>query len=100
MSTLTFADTHNMVTFLEKPAESDGFHKIIDFLHANHIRYALTVNPIIYTSCIQQFWATAKANTVKKKQSRRKQRKDTAVTQEETQQDDSVPTPSNDPPLS
>ncbi|GJR75724.1 hypothetical protein Tco_0088089 [Tanacetum coccineum] len=35
-----------------------------------------------------------------KKQSRRKQKKDTAVTQEETQQDDSVPTPSNDPPLS
>ncbi|GKA09933.1 hypothetical protein Tco_0689366 [Tanacetum coccineum] len=35
-----------------------------------------------------------------KKQSRRKQRKDTAFTQEETQQDDSVPTPSNDPPLS
>ncbi|GJR22757.1 hypothetical protein Tco_0971284 [Tanacetum coccineum] len=33
-------------------------------------------------------------------QSMRKQRKDTAVTQEETQQDDSVPTPSNDPPLS
>ncbi|GJU11959.1 hypothetical protein Tco_1134355 [Tanacetum coccineum] len=30
----------------------------------------------------------------------RKQRKDTAFTQEETQQDDSVPTPSNDPPLS
>ncbi|GKE35603.1 hypothetical protein Tco_1454925, partial [Tanacetum coccineum] len=35
-----------------------------------------------------------------KKHSRRKQRKDTAVTQEETQQDDSVPTPSIDPPLS
>ncbi|GJR51196.1 putative ribonuclease H-like domain-containing protein [Tanacetum coccineum] len=35
-----------------------------------------------------------------KKQSRRKQRKDTIVTQEEIQQDDSVPTPSNDPPLS
>ncbi|GJW70445.1 hypothetical protein Tco_0127362 [Tanacetum coccineum] len=32
--------------------------------------------------------------------SKRKQRKDTAITQEETQQDDSVPTPSNDPPLS
>ncbi|GJY36246.1 putative ribonuclease H-like domain-containing protein [Tanacetum coccineum] len=28
------------------------------------IRYTLTVNTIIYTSCIQQFWATAKANTV------------------------------------
>ncbi|GJR19756.1 putative ribonuclease H-like domain-containing protein [Tanacetum coccineum] len=43
---------------------SDGFHEIIDFLNANQIRYALTVNPIIYTSCIQQFWATAKANTI------------------------------------
>ncbi|GKA18807.1 hypothetical protein Tco_0698722 [Tanacetum coccineum] len=35
-----------------------------------------------------------------KKQSMRKQRKDTTVSQDETQQDDSVPTPSNDPPLS
>ncbi|GJT48694.1 hypothetical protein Tco_0974851 [Tanacetum coccineum] len=64
MSTLTFADTHNMVAFLKKPAESDGFHEINDFLNANQIRYALPVNPIIYTSCIQQFWATIKANTV------------------------------------
>ncbi|GKD23479.1 hypothetical protein Tco_1225182 [Tanacetum coccineum] len=64
MSTLTFADTHNMVTFMDKPAESDGFHEIIDFLNANQIRYALTVNPTIYTSCIQQFWATVKAKTV------------------------------------
>ncbi|GJY50976.1 hypothetical protein Tco_0441823 [Tanacetum coccineum] len=64
MSTLTFADTHNIVAFLEKPAESDGFHEIIDFLNANQIHYALTVNPTIYTSCIEQFWATAKAKTV------------------------------------
>ncbi|GKD30587.1 hypothetical protein Tco_1241365 [Tanacetum coccineum] len=64
MSTLTFADTHNMVAFLEKPAKSDGFHEIIDFLNANQIRYALTVNPTIYTSCIEQFWATAKVKTV------------------------------------
>ncbi|GKC79778.1 hypothetical protein Tco_1130552, partial [Tanacetum coccineum] len=63
MSTLTFADTHNMVAFLEKPTESDGFHDIINFLNANQIHYALTVNPFIYTSCIEQFWATAKANT-------------------------------------
>ncbi|GJS80591.1 hypothetical protein Tco_0730472 [Tanacetum coccineum] len=27
-------------------------------------RYALTVNPTIYTSCIQQFWATTKVKTV------------------------------------
>ncbi|GJZ76071.1 hypothetical protein Tco_0640536 [Tanacetum coccineum] len=64
MSTLNFADTHNMVAFLEKPAESDRFYEIIDFLNANQIRYALTVNPTIYTSCIQQFWATARAQTV------------------------------------
>ncbi|GKE48553.1 hypothetical protein Tco_1479811, partial [Tanacetum coccineum] len=64
MSTLTFADTHNMVAFLEKLAESDGFHEIINFLNANQIHYALTVNPTIYTSCIEQFWATAKANTI------------------------------------
>ncbi|GJV75347.1 hypothetical protein Tco_1506931 [Tanacetum coccineum] len=64
MSTLTFFDTHNMVTFLEKPAESDGFHEIIDFLNANQIHYALTVNPTIYTPCIEQFWATGKIKTV------------------------------------
>ncbi|GJX20262.1 hypothetical protein Tco_0222939 [Tanacetum coccineum] len=53
-----------MVVFLDKPAESDGFHEIIDFLNANQIRYALTVNPTIHISCIQQLWATAKAKTV------------------------------------
>ncbi|GKA63104.1 hypothetical protein Tco_0762710 [Tanacetum coccineum] len=64
MSTLTFPDAHNMVSFLEKPAESDGFYEIIDFLNANQIHYALTVNPTIYTSCIEQFWATTKVKTV------------------------------------
>ncbi|GJY85192.1 hypothetical protein Tco_0499218 [Tanacetum coccineum] len=47
MSTLTFADTHNMVAFLEKPPESDGFHEIINFLNANQIRYALTIQALI-----------------------------------------------------
>ncbi|GJU66579.1 hypothetical protein Tco_1252838 [Tanacetum coccineum] len=53
-----------MIAFLEKPAESNGFQEIIDFLNANQIHYALTVNPTIYTSCIEQFWATAKVKTV------------------------------------
>ncbi|GJU53641.1 hypothetical protein Tco_1227355 [Tanacetum coccineum] len=53
MSTLTFADTHNMVAFLEKPAESDGFHEIIDFLNANQIRYALTKKVIITETSIR-----------------------------------------------
>ncbi|GJV28862.1 hypothetical protein Tco_1385310 [Tanacetum coccineum] len=64
MPTLTFVDTYNMVAFLEKRVESDGFHEIIDFLNANQIHYALTINPTIYTSCIEKFWATAKVKTV------------------------------------
>ncbi|GJR42885.1 hypothetical protein Tco_1310988 [Tanacetum coccineum] len=64
MATLKFADTHNMVAFLTKPAESEGFEQIMDFLNANPIRYALTINPTIYTSCIKQFWATVKVKTV------------------------------------
>ncbi|GJZ42770.1 hypothetical protein Tco_0590025 [Tanacetum coccineum] len=54
MSNLKFAKTHNLVAFLEKPEESDGFEGIIDFLNASSIRYELTVNPTIYTSCIKQ----------------------------------------------
>ncbi|GJX85444.1 hypothetical protein Tco_0336218 [Tanacetum coccineum] len=64
MTTLKFADTHNMVAFLAKPAESEGFEQIVDFLNAHTIKYALTINPTIYTSCIEQFWATVKAKTV------------------------------------
>ncbi|GKF10106.1 hypothetical protein Tco_0048032 [Tanacetum coccineum] len=64
MTTLNFVDSHNMVAFLAKPNGSEGFEQIMDFLNANPIKYALTVNPTIYTSCIEQFWATAKAKTV------------------------------------
>ncbi|GKD69772.1 hypothetical protein Tco_1323862 [Tanacetum coccineum] len=63
MANLKFADTHNMVAFLSKPTESEGFEQIVDFLNANPIRYALTINPTIYTSCIEQFWATVKVKT-------------------------------------
>ncbi|GJY42445.1 putative ribonuclease H-like domain-containing protein [Tanacetum coccineum] len=42
----------------------DGFHEIIDFLNANQIHYALTINPTIYTPCIEQFWATTKIKMV------------------------------------
>ncbi|GJS32934.1 hypothetical protein Tco_0531316 [Tanacetum coccineum] len=52
MSNPKFAKTHNLVAFLEKPEESDGFEGIIDFLNASSIRYALT------------FWSTAKVKTV------------------------------------
>ncbi|GJV70165.1 hypothetical protein Tco_1485674 [Tanacetum coccineum] len=38
MTTLKFADTHNMVMFLAKPAESEGFEQIVDFLNAHTIK--------------------------------------------------------------
>nr|GEX14871.1 hypothetical protein [Tanacetum cinerariifolium] len=58
MSSL-FADTHNVVTILEKSDAAEGFEQIIDFLSRSYIHYALTVNPHIYISCIKQFWNTA-----------------------------------------
>ncbi|GKD60296.1 hypothetical protein Tco_1297805 [Tanacetum coccineum] len=64
MSTPKFAETHNLVAFLEKPKESSGFEEIIDFLNASYVQYALTVNPTIYTTCIEQFWTSAKVKTV------------------------------------
>ncbi|GJU93908.1 hypothetical protein Tco_1318664 [Tanacetum coccineum] len=64
MSTLKFAETHNLVAFLEKPKESTRFEEIIDFLNASSVQYALSVNPTIYTTCIEQFWTSAKVKTV------------------------------------
>ncbi|GJZ68926.1 hypothetical protein Tco_0632476 [Tanacetum coccineum] len=64
MTALKFASSHNMVAFLDKPTESDAFEQIVDFLNAHPIKYALTVNPTIYTACIKQFWTTAKVKTV------------------------------------
>ncbi|GJR95915.1 putative ribonuclease H-like domain-containing protein [Tanacetum coccineum] len=60
ISTPKFAETQNLVVFLEKPQESTGFKEIIDFLNASSVQYALSVNPTIYTPCIEQFWTSAK----------------------------------------
>ncbi|GJY62716.1 hypothetical protein Tco_0464176 [Tanacetum coccineum] len=46
-ATIDESDTHNMVAFLEKHAESDGFHEIIDFQNANQIHYALTLQALV-----------------------------------------------------
>nr|GEU60342.1 hypothetical protein [Tanacetum cinerariifolium] len=59
MAPLTFADTHTMVAYLSKSDTSEGFDQIMDFHNAHTIQYALVVNPIIYVSCIKQFWAMA-----------------------------------------
>ncbi|GJS27583.1 hypothetical protein Tco_0488203 [Tanacetum coccineum] len=47
-----------------KPKESNRFEEIIDFLNTSSVQYALTVNPTIYTTCIEQFWTSAKVKTV------------------------------------
>nr|GEW78428.1 abelson tyrosine-protein kinase [Tanacetum cinerariifolium] len=38
--------------------------RIVDFLTASPIHYALTVSPTIYAFYIEQFWATSKSKTV------------------------------------
>ncbi|GJW72556.1 hypothetical protein Tco_0129473 [Tanacetum coccineum] len=64
MVALKFTSSYNIVAFLDKPTEGDGFEQIVDFLNTHSIKYTLTVNPTIYTSCIEQFWTTAKVKTV------------------------------------
>nr|GEX36786.1 reverse transcriptase domain-containing protein [Tanacetum cinerariifolium] len=64
MTTPTFAKTHNLLAYLEKPAESEGFEQIIDFLNESSVKYALTASPTVCTSCIKQFWSTAKVKTI------------------------------------
>nr|GEX52040.1 xylulose kinase-1 [Tanacetum cinerariifolium] len=62
--TLTFADTHNMIAYLTKSDAIEGFNQIIDFLNGCSIKYALSVNPNIYVSCIKQFWSSVAVKKV------------------------------------
>ncbi|GJR95749.1 hypothetical protein Tco_0267923 [Tanacetum coccineum] len=64
MAQMGFCDKHNMVAFLQKPSGSEEFHQIVDFLADSHIRYALTANPTIYVSLVEQFWQTATVEIV------------------------------------
>nr|GEY34157.1 putative ribonuclease H-like domain-containing protein [Tanacetum cinerariifolium] len=43
---------------------ADLLTKAFDVGRFQYLVYVLTVNPTIYTSCIKQFWATAKVKTV------------------------------------
>ncbi|GKA09248.1 hypothetical protein Tco_0688579 [Tanacetum coccineum] len=58
------ATTASSLEAEEDNEESDEFKEIIDFLNASYVQYALMVNPTIYTTCIEQFWASAKAKIV------------------------------------
>nr|GEU76501.1 hypothetical protein [Tanacetum cinerariifolium] len=101
MSTLNFAEVHNMIAYLSKPTESVGFEQIIDFLNAHPIKYALTVNPTIYTSCVEQFWATATVKNINEEaQLHAKPSGPTTNVADEALNEKNVPTQSNDPTIS
>nr|GFA69624.1 hypothetical protein [Tanacetum cinerariifolium] len=53
-----------MVAHLSKSYASEWFNQIIDSLNGSSIKYALTVNPNIYVSCIKQFWTTVAVKKV------------------------------------
>ncbi|GJS86288.1 hypothetical protein Tco_0752829 [Tanacetum coccineum] len=57
MGKLAFCDYHNMVAILEKTEHNTDFHQIMDW-------YALMVRPTVYVAHIQQFWSTARVETV------------------------------------
>ncbi|GJU61491.1 hypothetical protein Tco_1243326 [Tanacetum coccineum] len=64
MADLTFVDSHNLVSYLEKSKDNADFAEIVDFLNASPIGYALTVSPNVYVSYIEQFWSTGKIKIV------------------------------------
>nr|GEV78369.1 retrotransposon protein, putative, unclassified [Tanacetum cinerariifolium] len=54
----------NLLTKAFDSTKSARFEKIIDFLNAHPIKYAFTINPTIYTLCVEQFWATANVKNI------------------------------------
>nr|GEU37837.1 hypothetical protein [Tanacetum cinerariifolium] len=62
--TLTFAEIQNMIAYLSKSDASEGFNQTTNFLNGSSIKYALTLNPNIYLSCIKQFWTSVAVKKV------------------------------------
>ncbi|GJW47694.1 hypothetical protein Tco_0079340 [Tanacetum coccineum] len=95
MSSPKFAETHNVALFLEKPEESNGFAEIIDFLKASSVHYALTVKfcYLQHTVVLNNFGSTGK----KKQPSKKAQRQEAELPQDEAEHEESVPTLLIDP---
>ncbi|GJS57188.1 hypothetical protein Tco_0651972 [Tanacetum coccineum] len=64
MATLGSCPKYNMVTYLEKTDGNADFHEIINFLSRSSIHYALTVSLVVSTTFIEQFWTSAKSQTI------------------------------------
>ncbi|KAI3687048.1 hypothetical protein L1987_80738 [Smallanthus sonchifolius] len=58
-----FSPYHNLTACLIKGKKSEGFNDMIDFLCRSKILHALTVNPTIYTSYMEDFWSSAMYTT-------------------------------------
>ncbi|GJW95150.1 hypothetical protein Tco_0174822 [Tanacetum coccineum] len=64
MVVLKSCPKHNMVAYLEKTDGNAEFHELIDFLTRSSIHYALTISPVVSTTFIEQFWTSAKSQTI------------------------------------
>ncbi|GJS40468.1 hypothetical protein Tco_0565511, partial [Tanacetum coccineum] len=49
MTTLQFADTHNLVAFLAKPAESEGFEQIVKMVNGEQLQALVDEKKIVVT---------------------------------------------------
>ncbi|KAI3810978.1 hypothetical protein L1987_20691 [Smallanthus sonchifolius] len=58
-----FSPYHNLTACLIKGKKSEDFDDMIDFLCRSKIHHALTVNPTIYTSHMEDFWSSAVYST-------------------------------------
>nr|GEU70571.1 hypothetical protein [Tanacetum cinerariifolium] len=61
---IVVATSSTEAEYLASANASEGFDQIINFLNASAIKYALTVNPNIYVSCIKQFWSIVSVKKV------------------------------------
>nr|GEX47132.1 hypothetical protein [Tanacetum cinerariifolium] len=119
MSTPTFTETHNLIAFLEKPTKSDGFEQIVDFLNVKavnedvwlqalvdgkkvivneaSIRRYLRLDDAKGTACLPNDAIFEELERMGKHKPRRKQRKETKVSQDEIPTEEHIHTPSHDP---
>ena len=61
----TWANNHNLIAELDTDVVPAEFVEMATFLSATSLKYALTVNPIIYASHIRHFWHSAEVKKVK-----------------------------------
>ncbi|GKE61872.1 hypothetical protein Tco_1512239, partial [Tanacetum coccineum] len=102
MAALKFVETHNLVAFLEKPDESDGFEHILDFLNAHtinvrrdlHLEYAEGTECLPTATIFEELARIGKDTEVPQPSGH------TEPITDMTGNVESVPTHSNDPLLS